>query len=169
MLWDRFIRLFHWSTASIFITNYFLLEGGSDTHEWAGYAALALLTARVLWGFIGPMPARFASFFPTRGRLTYAWKNFGRLCKNYRGHNAIGALMVLFLLTTLALTGITGWMQELDYFWGEDWLQTLHETLATTVLCAVVIHVSAVLTIQIRYRTPLIQGMTHGHPRKASK
>lgn len=32
--------------------------------------------------------------------------------------------------------GMTGWMQTLDAFWGEAWLQELHEIIASTLDCA---------------------------------
>lgn len=167
MIWDRFIRLFHWCTAALFLFNYFLSEGGSDLHEWAGYSLLALLAARIIWGFRGSAPARFSSFFPTPRRLVHTWKNFAAINAQHNGHNAIGGLMIFALLGGILLTGVTGWMQGLDYFWGETWLENLHEWLANLVMAGVAIHVLAVVVIQIKYRVPLIQGMTYR--KKSSK
>jgi len=67
--------------------------------------------------------------------------------------------MVLFLLFTLLITAVSGWMQTLDAFWGEDWVQNLHAWSADAAMIAVVVHVSAVLIIQYRYKVPLIKHM----------
>ena len=67
--------------------------------------------------------------------------------------------MVLFLLITMTITAVSGWMQELDAFWGEDWVQNLHAWSADAVMIAVVIHVSAVLIIQYRYKVSLVKRM----------
>lgn len=63
-VWDRFVRLFHWSLVSCVLLNYFVLEQGEWQHRWVGYLACALVTARIVWGFIGSRHARFTDFFP---------------------------------------------------------------------------------------------------------
>lgn len=162
MIWDRFIRLFHWSVAGLFLLNFWVLEAGDPPHEWAGYAIAALVLARIGWGFYGPATARFAGFFPTPARLRDTLRNFRARCREHRGHNALGGLMVLFLLAGLLLTAVSGWMQGLDAFWGEDWVENLHEWTANTLMAAVVVHVSAVLIIQYRFGVPLIRAMIRG-------
>ena len=32
-VWDLFVRLFHWSTAILFLSNYWLTEEGGRTHK----------------------------------------------------------------------------------------------------------------------------------------
>jgi cytochrome b len=162
MVWDRFIRIFHWSTAALFLANFWWLEAGEDAHEWVGYALAALLSGRLIWGFIGPTNARFADFWPTPARLRYNVEHFGQqqMChRDERRHSPLGGLMVLFLLAGLLVTAVSGWMQELDVFWGEDWVQNLHAWSANAVMVAVVVHVSAVLVIQHRYGVALLRGM----------
>ncbi|AHK16281.1 cytochrome b/b6 domain-containing protein [Thalassolituus oleivorans] len=160
--WDIVIRLGHWLMASLFLVNYWLLEEGEDWHEWAGYALFCILTFRMIWGFVGPSNARFSDFFPTIKRLKYSINNFNQEQKKHlteNRHNPIAGLMVLFLLFTLLITAVSGWMQTLDAFWGEDWVQNLHAWSADAVMIAVVVHVSAVLIIQYRYKVPLIKHM----------
>ncbi|MBN8761809.1 MAG: hypothetical protein J0I63_00405 [Thiobacillus sp.] len=36
-VWDRFVRLHHWSLATLVLANHFILDG--PAHRWAGYAA----------------------------------------------------------------------------------------------------------------------------------
>lgn len=61
-VWDRFVRVFHWTLVSSVLLNYFVLEEGEAPHEWVGYLATALVVARAVWGFIGSPHARFAAF-----------------------------------------------------------------------------------------------------------
>lgn len=146
-MWDPLIRIFHWSVAALFLANYWLLEGGEWFHEWAGYAVAGLIFARLVWGFIGPRNARFVSFWPTVSRLRHHLTQLRR--RSFEdadeGHNPLGALMILLLMTLLTIIAVTGWMQGLDQFWGEDWVENLHEVGATILMIAVCIHVLAVL------------------------
>lgn len=162
MVWDRFVRIFHWLVALGFLLNYWLLEGGDQPHVWVGYGVAALVLARVVWGFCGPDNARFASFWPTFTRVRYCLQHFAAECRQHRGHNAVAGLMVIFLLTGLILTAVSGWMQTLDRFWGEEWVEWLHEMSAWLVMAAVVVHVGAVVLIQWLFKVPLIRAMVVG-------
>ena len=68
-IWDRFVRLFHWSVAGAFLLDFWVFEEGDPPHEWVGYFLGGLLALRIIWGFIGPHNARFSSFFPTPTRV----------------------------------------------------------------------------------------------------
>ncbi len=163
--WSLLIRIGHWLMAGAFLVNYWWLEEGDDAHEWVGYGLLAVLTVRILYGFWGPLNARFRDFFPTPSRLKYAYIHFTALQREHqdqRRHNPIAGLMVMFLLSMMLVTGISGWMQELDAFWGEDWVQNLHAWSADAVMVAVVGHIAAVLVIQAKYKVPLIRHMLRG-------
>ena len=61
-VWDPFVRIFHWSLVVLFAVAFVTAEEWDTIHEWAGYAAAALVGARVLWGFIGTKYARFGNF-----------------------------------------------------------------------------------------------------------
>jgi cytochrome b len=163
IIWDGFVRLFHWSVASLFLLDFWVLEDGDPPHEWAGYALGALVLMRIIWGFIGPGNARFSSFFPTPKRIAAHWRELktGEIDPNV-GHNPFGGAMVIFLLSLLVLVTLSGWMQTLDAFWGEEWVQQLHEISADITMIAVVIHVSAVVLMQILTQIPLIQTMVTG-------
>lgn len=160
--WDRLIRIGHWTMASLFLANYWLLEGGDASHEWVGYGLFGVLLARLLHGFTGPENARFRNFWPTPARVRYCLQHFDDVQQQHRHgshHNAIAGLMVIFLLLVMGITAVSGWMQELDAFWGEDWVQNLHEWSADAVMLAVLVHVSAVFWLQWRYRLALVRGM----------
>lgn len=163
VIWDRFIRFFHWSLALSFLLNFWVLEAGDPPHEWVGYFIGLLLIARLVWGFIGSPNARFSQFFPTPSRLKQHIQHM-RL-KQYdpqEGHNPIGALMIFTLLLSLIVVSLSGWMQTWDMFWGEDWVETVHETSANLIMILVVLHVSAVLIMQHISKISLIKTMLTG-------
>lgn len=146
-LWDPLLRVLHWVFAWVYVSNYFLNEAGEDWHEYLGYLAMTAVVIRFGWAFTGPESARWRHFFPSFAQLRehfQALKDgepYSRL-----GHTPIGALVMLFMLLLLAALGVTGFMmEEIDYFWGEEWLQELHHTLANMVTGLVVLHLVAAI------------------------
>ena len=74
--------------------------------------------------------------------------------------------MILMMLCILSL-GITGYMmQEIDYFWGEDWVEELHGWIANSLLALVIIHVFAALFESYRLKENLPLSMVTGKRRK---
>jgi len=49
-LWDPVVRLTHWGIAAAVIANALLTGGGSLLHVTIGWAAMALLLMRLVWG-----------------------------------------------------------------------------------------------------------------------
>jgi cytochrome b len=167
-LWDPLVRLFHWSIALIFIANYFFNEAGETWHQWLGYIAVAWLVVRFLWGFWGMGAARWSDFFPTRANLglhiSTLWK---RKPYHRMGHSPLGALVMILMMLCILLLGISGYMmQEVDYFWGEDWLEDLHELIANSLMALVVIHIIAAIVESIRLKENLPLSMITGKRRK---
>lgn len=163
MIWDPVVRLFHWTLALAFLLNYAVIEDGGETHERVGYYCLAILSVRVVWGFVGPRNARFSDFFPTPARVRHhvTLLRRGRI-EAHEGHNPLGGLMILALMICVALTGLTGWMLELDAFWGEDWAEELHEAMANLTMILVLVHVSAVLLFSWLGPVNLVRTMITG-------
>ena len=62
--WDPVVRVTHWVVALSVLLNGLIIEEESQLHNWIGYAVLAMLALRVLWGIVGPEEARFSSFPP---------------------------------------------------------------------------------------------------------
>ncbi|TAJ52177.1 MAG: cytochrome B [Nevskiaceae bacterium] len=163
VVWDPWVRVFHWSTAGLFLLDYWLLEGGETPHEYVGYAIAALLVSRLIWGGVGSRNARFSSFWPTPTRLRRHLRQLRqRRFDPAEGHNPLGALMILLMLLLLALTVVSGWMQGLDRFWGEDWVALLHEYSAHSLMGAVGLHVSAVLVMSRYSGLRLVRTMITG-------
>jgi cytochrome b len=145
------------------LLNYFVLEEGEAPHEWVGYLATALVVARAVWGFIGSPHARFAAFFPTPERLRrHVQALRSGQPEHHWGHNPLGALMMLLLMTLVLALGVTGWLQGTDAFFGEAWLQDLHEGLAHGLLISAGLHAAAALVMGRLERTRLVKAMVTG-------
>jgi len=165
-VWDPFIRVFHWTLVVSFFAAYFFTEEGDPPHEIAGYIALGLVAARIVWGFIGTKHARFVDFVASlRALFAYVRDVLARRESRYLGHNPAGAVMVVALLGSVAATGITGWMLTTDAFWGVEWVEELHEILATATLVMVGLHVAGVVYESIHQRENLVLAMFTGRKR----
>lgn len=162
-VWDPFVRVFHWALVGCVFLNQFLLEGGEAPHRWTGYAALVLISGRLVWGFVGSAHARFASFAPTPARVGGHVSGLlrGRV-PTYVGHSPLGAVMMLALVLLVIALGATGWLQTTDAFWGDESLQKTHETLANVLLLAAGMHGLAAIVIGRLERVRLIKAMITG-------
>lgn len=169
-VWDIFVRIFHWSIVTGFIVEMFLTDEGKSIHRWTGYVILTLIALRIIWGFIGSPHARFKDFFPSPSRLMVYTKQLIRGKEpRYIGHNPAGALMMLALIFAMTACCITGWMQGLDAFWGDDWLQETHEILANSILIMAFFHVFGAIVESFRHHENLIWSMITGYKRPANK
>ena len=73
-------------------------------HFWLGYAVIALLVFRLVWGFVGPAPARFTHFIRgPRAVLGYAREMVRSRPSHWPGHSPVGALAVVAKLAALGL------------------------------------------------------------------
>ncbi|GAB4090274.1 cytochrome b/b6 domain-containing protein [Hydrogenophaga soli] len=162
-VWDLFVRIFHWTLVGCVLLNYVVLEEGETPHQWVGYLASTLVMARIVWGFIGSRHARFSDFFPTPSRLKHHVRAMlTRQPDHHWGHNPLGAMMMLLLMSLVLSLGVTGWMQGTDAYFGEEWLQELHELLANTLVLSAGLHAMAALVMGRIERTRLIKAMVTG-------
>lgn len=74
--------------------------------------------------------------------------------------------MMLALLAVVLALGASGWLQTTDAFWGEEWLQELHEELAEALLGLAGVHVAAALLMSGVERTNLVAAMVSGIKRR---
>ncbi|MFL6570972.1 MAG: cytochrome b/b6 domain-containing protein, partial [Burkholderiales bacterium] len=149
-VWDRFVRVAHWSLAACvlaaWITAEAKLKSAETIHEWLGYAALAVIALRCAWGWIGTRYARFEQFVAAPSRvLAYAKAVLRGVEPRYVGHNPLGGWMIVALLATAALASLSGWLSITDRFWGVEWVQEAHELLGNAVIALAALHVAGVL------------------------
>lgn len=169
-VWDLFVRVFHWTLVATFAISYFSTSGFPDwVHNWSGYAALALIAARVVWGFTGSKHARFADFVAgPRHLLQYVSAMFKRAEPRYLGHNPAAALMILFLMAMVTGIGVTGWMLTLDAYWGSETVEDIHVLLVDITLIALVLHIGAAIYESWNHRENLVWSMVVGTKREAT-
>jgi len=107
-VWDLPTRLFHWALAALVVCSFVTVKLGGfwmDWHMRSGYAILALVLFRVLWGFAGSRYALFSSFVRRpadvigylRGQVEHG-----------AGHSPLAAVSVLALLGALLVQASTG-------------------------------------------------------------
>lgn len=176
-VWDWPIRLFHWAivglTASLYITA---KEGGDwmEYHELAGYIFLTLVLFRLLWGLWGSQHARFSDFcYRPRTVFQYLRTLFTPSAKRYLGHNPLGSISVLLMLTLLLVLAVTGLFATDDVMLEgplvtlisketSDLLTFIHGWSFDALLIAIVVHVMAVLFYLVIKRENLVIAMLTG-------
>ena len=165
-VWDPLVRTFHWTLVGAFF-GAFVLDDPRRLHEMLGYIAVAAVAVRLIWGFVGTRHARFADFVPRPSTFfSYLGDSVRGRERRYLGHNPAGGAMVVALITMVVLLGLSGWMMSLDPFWGADWLEEAHETLANLAVGLVVLHVAGVIWESRRHGENLVAAMITGVKRR---
>ena len=111
-VWDLPVRLFHWVVTALLVVQFVTGKLGGDLMTWhvySGYAILALVVFRILWGFAGSTHSRFASFFAGPvATYRFARRLFSREAVPQVGHNPVGGWMVIALIVVLVLQTVSG-------------------------------------------------------------
>lgn len=169
-VWDPFVRIAHWTLVLTVAGAWLTQEGGGRWHEWLGYAALAIVIARVAWGWVGPAHARFSRFVRSpAATLHYAQRLMNHAEPRHIGHNPLGAYMIILLVLMVILISVSGWLYTTDAFWGIEWVEDLHEALSDALIALVTVHVAGVVFTSIRQRENLVGAMLHGAKRPAAE
>ena len=110
MIWDLPTRLFHWGFVVSIIGAYISGENGFLTaHEYFGLAAFGLLVFRLIWGFVGHETARFSTLIkPLSEIISYAGAMVKRHTPHYAGHNPLGGLAIIAMLSLMGAMALTG-------------------------------------------------------------
>lgn len=167
-IWDPLVRSGHWLLASVFTLNYFVLEPGDKPHQWLGYFAAAIVLLRLVHGFTRQGYSSFSSI----DLSAHAFKNHllhlkQRKIPTQSGHNPFGWLMVFALLTLFICQAISGYLlQETDYFFGSDLMQSLHALGADLLFICVCLHLAAVMLVTVLGRISLVMPMISGYRRR---
>ena len=162
-VWDRFIRIFHWSLVALVPLAFFSHGGLRDVHRWTGYAILFLVAARVIWGFYGGQHARFANFVPNlAGLVHYLGQVMRRKEPRTLGHNPAGAAMVMALLLNLLGIVATGMLLDTARYRDDRPLLALHDGLSDVLLVLIMLHLMGMLYTSVRHRENLILSMVTG-------
>jgi len=107
-VWDLPTRLFHWALAALVACSVVTVKLGGfwmDWHMRSGYAILALVLFRILWGFAGSRYALFSSFVRRPAEVVGYLR--GQM-EHGAGHSPLAAVSVLALLGVLLVQASTG-------------------------------------------------------------
>lgn len=170
LVWDIPVRLFHLAFATSFFGAFAIGQWADDdgtlfpVHMLLGGTMAFMVVLRVIWGFVGPRYARFASFvFGPAEVAAYMRGAISGGGKRYLGHNP-GSSLAIFPLLALALgLAVSGALMAQ----GGDLVEELHEVLAYTMAAVVGVHVAGVVWHSIRHRENLPRSMVDG--RKAGR
>lgn len=162
-VWDRFVRVFHWSTVTLVLIAYLTTDDARVLHELTGYCVLVLVLARVAWGLIGTRHARFSNFVVhPRTVLDYLRQLVRGQAPRHLGHNPAGGAMIVVLLALLLVVAGSGWLSETDAFFGVPWVDHLHHMSAHLLLLLIGAHVVGVMVSSWLHRENLLLAMLTG-------
>jgi len=178
-IWDAPVRLVHWLMVLLIAISWRSADSGAmDLHRYSGYALLGLLIFRIYWGFVGSTTARFTSFVRgPRALLAYLRRTPDRIETHEPappGHNPLGALSVIALLSLMTLQVLLGLFTvdvdgiesgPLSSYVSFELGRTcarLHHQLFDILIWFIAMHVAAVLFHLLFKRQNLIAAMIHG-------
>lgn len=174
-VWDWPVRLTHWALVLCIAGLYATGEYGWLTMQWHfrfGYAALALVLFRILWGLVGSEHARFGDFVRGPGAIV-AYLRGGAQTP---GHNPLGALAVLALLGVVLFQAVSGLFSNDEIEWygplserismaaSSDWTGW-HHTGQQLLLALIVLHLVAIAAYRVVKRIDLVRPMLTGRKR----
>jgi cytochrome b len=176
-VWDGFVRAFHWSLVLLFAFSAISGKVGGGWMQWhmySGYAILALVLFRIVWGFVGGEFARFTSFLSGPvGAIRYGLGLLKKQSQHVISHNPLGGLMVVALLLLLATQAVLGLVSDDEisttgplarYVSTELSLKAMswHRKLGDVLLGLVAIHILAVLFHVYVKKEALVRAMIDG-------
>lgn len=163
-VWDPVVRIFHWSLVAGFTANAIFTDAEGKLHERIGYAVVALVGLRILWGLVGTRHARFSDFPPS---VTAACGQLRDMATGRRhahlGHSPLGALMIYNLLVSILVIGFSGYLMTTLAFFGVEWVEELHEMAVSWAELSVAAHVAAVIFESRRLAINLPYSMLTGY------
>lgn len=164
-VWDLAVRFFHWSQLLLIAGLWYTGEEGlTAQHQLLAYTLLALVIARIVWGFIGSDSAKFARFAATpTAAVRYLRKPYA-----VTGHNPASFYMIILLITLVLLQLLTG-LATFDNSYMSDgplvaWLPAgwvelasdIHKININILLAAIAVHVVAALWHSFRVHNVLM-------------
>lgn len=176
-VWDVPVRVFHWVLVLLIVSQIVTVSIGGNAmayHVLGGFALLALVLFRIVWGLVGTPTARFASFLRGPGAvMRYAKSLASGSPGQIAGHNPLGGWSVLAMLASILVQAVSGLFADDEIMTtGPLWkyvsddtaslFNVIHETNALVLLSLICIHLAAVLYYLLRKKENLIKPMLTG-------
>jgi cytochrome b len=166
---DAPLRMFHALFGLAFAVAY--ATGDSEAwralHVTAGYTLAGLLGLRIVYGLVGPRPARLsarwrrlAGLVPWLRALPRQWRSGAAALR--QGEHLAMAVSVLALLALALPVVASGWVVYLD--WAGEAVAELHEALASAMLATALTHLALVGSVLHRRNQalPMLDGRLPG-------
>jgi len=166
LVWDAPTRVFHWLLAACVAGTWLTSdsERWRDIHVLLGYATLALLAFRIIWGLIGTRHARFRSFaFPPQAVIHYVKSLASESPEHHVGHNPAGSWAIYALLAMVLLAGGSGWLANMDS--APHWVSELHEGVSTALFALIGVHIAGAVASSLVHGENLVKAMLTGYKR----
>lgn len=175
-IWDLPVRLFHWALAACVVGLIVTAKVGGNAMEWhfrLGYAVLALLVFRTMWGVVGGRWSRFSAFLYSPARLLRYLKGAAP-AEDLVGHSPLGALSVFGLLTVLVAQVTTGLLSDDEIAFAGPLTRFVSNAVVGQatgyhkeigqylVIGLVVLHLLAIVFYSVVRRQRLVGPMLHG-------
>jgi cytochrome b len=176
-VWDLPVRLFHWALVLLLISQVVTVSIGGNAMEYhmlGGYAILALVLFRLVWGFVGTRSARFSDFLRgPKAAFGYAGQLFKPQHRPHLGHNPLGGWSVMLMLLSLLTQAVSGLFADDEIMTSgplekhvsdevSSVMTAIHDVNAIVLAVLVTVHVAAVLYYLIARKENLIAPMITG-------
>ena len=174
-VWDLPTRIFHWGLAAGMVGLAISGTVGGNAMVWHfrfGYAVLALLLFRLVWGLVGGRWSRFGAFIYAPQSIMAYLKGRGKP-EHSIGHSPVGALSVLAMLAFLIFQVVSGLVSDDEIAFSGPltrFVSNATVSLAThyhtnigkwILLGLVLLHMAAILLYLLRKHN-LVGAMFHG-------
>jgi cytochrome b len=177
-VWDVPTRVFHWLLVGLVAFSLYTgLVGGFREMGWhvkSGYAILALVLFRIVWGVIGSRHSRFTDF--VRGPFAvfaYARDLLRNASTGTIGHNPLGGWSVMAMLASLLVQAGTGLFSNDDILTEgplaslvsksvSDQITAVHDANAVILMVLIGVHLSAIAFYALVKRENLVRAMITG-------
>lgn len=174
-VWDLPTRLFHWALVVCVIGQAITGTIGGNAMLWhfrLGYAVLALLLFRIIWGLVGGRWSRFGAFIYTPQSVINYLKGQGKPEQSV-GHSPIGAGSVFAMLGFLLMQVGSGLLSDDEIAFAGPLTRfvsnatvslatSYHKNIGKWVLLALVLlHLLAII-FYLRRKNKLVSAMLHG-------
>ena len=176
LIWDIPLRIFHWLIVILIFGSWYTVDIAydMDKHMLVGYALMAVILFRIVWGIVGPRYARFSSFiFGPLETYRYIKSFFSKDYVSYAGHNPLGGIAVLAMLAVIIVQLVTGLFASDDFYVFAPFslwvsadtsfqLTGIHRQNFNVMLALIIVHVVAIFFYLIFKKQNLIKSMFTG-------